>query len=45
MSAKSLEPVTIGSGTQIKAQSIKAGNKVLPHSKSTVINRWRLNYA
>ncbi len=33
MSAKSLEPVTIGSCTQIKAQSIKAGNKVLPHSK------------
>ncbi|MDU3988975.1 MAG: penicillin-binding protein [Staphylococcus sp.] len=33
VSAKSLEPVTIGSGTQIKAQSIKAGNKVLPHSK------------
>lgn len=33
MNAQSLKPVTIGSGKQIKAQSVKAGTKILPHSK------------
>ena len=33
LNAQSLKPVTIGSGKQIKAQSVKAGTKILPHSK------------
>ena len=33
MNAQSLKPVTIGSGKQIKSQSVKAGTKILPHSK------------